>query len=134
MSHQATDSCSDDELLARVAQGDRSAFAALFRRRHQEIFRFALHLTGCPSMAQDVFLAVMRDAARYEPGRSRAVAWLCGIARNHARRRSSERTAVPLEALGDEGIGATAAAKGDPVGDLTRAEQLEALRRAVSTL
>ena len=29
----------------------------------------------------------MRGAARYEPGRSGVIAWLCGIARNCARQR-----------------------------------------------
>jgi hypothetical protein len=30
---------------------DREAFAALFRRRQAEIYRFALHLTGVPAVA-----------------------------------------------------------------------------------
>jgi RNA polymerase sigma-70 factor (ECF subfamily) len=130
---------SDDDLLGRIAAGDASAFTALFRRRQAEVFRFALHLTGAASVAedvtQDVFLAVMRDAGRYEPGRSSAVAWLCGIARNQARRRLSDRPTMSLTSDDEEGeaeIGAVCCP--DPLGDLTRAEQVEALRKAVSTL
>lgn len=89
------DAASDDDLLARVASGQAEAFGALFSRRHAVVYRFALHMTGSPAVAEDVtqevFLAVMRDAGRYEPGHSGVTAWLCGIARNHARRRPGRR-------------------------------------------
>lgn len=138
MDHPLTELISDDDLLARSANGDAAAFTALFRRRQAEVFRFALHLTGAPSVAedvtQDVFLSIMRDAGRYEPGRSSVAAWLCGIARNHARRRlERERLTVSLDGDG-EGDTLIAASCPDPLGDLTRVEQLEALRRAVLSL
>src|SRR5436190_24277509 len=105
----ATDRTPDDELIARVAQGDGQAFALLFRRRQGEVYRFALHMTGMPAAAddvtQDAFMVVMRTAARYEPGRSGVTAWLCGIARNCARQRlGRERAFQPLEDLDDEVI------------------------------
>jgi RNA polymerase sigma-70 factor (ECF subfamily) len=127
----------DDDLLAAVAAGDRSAFSTLFRRRRPDVYRFALHLTGEPAAAddvvQEVFLAVMRDAGRYERGRSTVVAWLCGIARNHARRRlERDRRLVPLDLEEEDApIGGVQA---DPLVDLTKAEGLEALRRAVLSL
>ena len=128
----------DDELLARIAMGDATAFTALFRRRQGEVFRFALHMIGSPAGAEDVtqevFLTLMRDAGRYQPGRSSGIAWLCGIARNHALRRlERERSTVPLE---DEALPEhqALAVTSDPLGDLTRSEQLEALRRAVLSL
>lgn len=128
------DSLSDDDLLARIAEGDAAAFTALFRRRQAEVYRFALHMTGRPAAAedvtQDVFLALMRDAGRYEAGRSTAAAWLCGIARNHARRRlEREREIVD----GDDRQ-MDVAVHPDPIGDLTRAEGIAAVRRAVLTL
>lgn len=128
------DDGSDDELVVRIGAGDAAAFAALFRRRQREVYRFALHMTGSPSAAddvtQEVFLTVMRDASRFEAGRAPAVAWLCGIARNHARRRRvRDRNLAPL----DEG-GEPAAAGGDPVTELARHERIEAVRRAVLRL
>ena len=60
----------DEHLIARVAQGDAQAFARLFSRRQAEVYRFALHMTGAPAVAddvtQDVFMVVMRtrDAIR----------------------------------------------------------------------
>ena len=130
---------SDDELVARIAAGDSAAFTTLFGRRQADVFRFALHMTGSPAAAEDVtqevFLAIIGDAGRYEAGRSSVRAWLCGIARNHARRRLEREG--PLVALRDDADGEEAAEVAvfpDPLGDLTRAERIEELRRAVLTL
>ncbi|OFW08597.1 MAG: hypothetical protein A3H96_26505 [Acidobacteria bacterium RIFCSPLOWO2_02_FULL_67_36] len=126
----------DDTLVAGIAAGDRAALSALFRRRQGDVFRFALHLTGSRLVAEDVtqevFLAVMRDAARYDPSRSSVVAWLCGIARNHARQRFDRDR--PLVSLDDEDRREVATDRADTLGDLTRAEGIEAVRKAVVSL
>jgi RNA polymerase sigma-70 factor, ECF subfamily len=124
----------DDELVAATATGDAAAFGALFRRRRGDVYRFALHMTGSPSAAdditQDVFLVVMRDASRYENGRATVAAWLCGIARNHVRRRRvCEQALAPL----DETAG-SADGGGDPASELARRERIEAVRCAVFRL
>jgi RNA polymerase sigma-70 factor (ECF subfamily) len=141
-----SDQVEDVALIGRVAAGDAEAFAALFRRRHGQVYRFALHMTGSPSIAEDVtqevFLAVMSDAARYDAGRAgraSVVAWLCGIARNHVRRRAErDRRLQPLDdghgGNEDEGVGAVLTVEADALGDLTRAESIQALRDAVSSL
>ena len=129
------DSSPDDVLLKQVAAGDRDAMGVLFRRRQQNVFRLALHLTGSPAVAddvtQDVFVAVIRDAARFDAGRSTVAAWLCGIARNYVRRRFAQPEAEPLD---DEASESAPAVTPDPLGDLTQAQELEALRRAVLSL
>jgi RNA polymerase sigma-70 factor, ECF subfamily len=130
----------DDELVRLAAGGDAEAFTSLFRRRQADVFRFALHMTASVSSAedvvQDVFLAVMRDAGRYEPGRATVVAWLFGIARNFVRRRlDSERRLEPFPVDEETFTGSgTAAVEVDPMDEMIRAEQVEALRRAVGTL
>lgn len=130
------DAATDDDLLQRIAAGQAEAFAVLFRRRRAAVYRFALHMTGAPASAedvtQDVFLAVMRDAGRYDPDRSGVTAWLCGIARNHARRRlERDRATVAFDQDDD-----TEWPSGDvgPLEDLTRAQGVEALRKAILTL
>ena len=135
-----TDLDSDERLLARTADGDQQAFALLFSRRHADVYRFALHMTGVPAIAddvtQDVFMVVMRSAARYQPGRSGVAAWMFGIARNCARQRfDRERCLDPLddEAEAEAGRDATAV-QADPLVDLTRAEGIERVRKAVSSL
>src|SRR6266849_3834551 len=99
---------SDDELIARIAGGDREAFASLYRRRRLDVYRFALHVTGSSPVAedvtQDVFIAVIQDAMRYQPGRSGVVPWLLGITRNHVRRWfARERPALSLSQARTEG-------------------------------
>lgn len=124
---------SDEELIAAVAAGDREAFGALYRRRRPDVYRFALHMTGAAAtaedVAQDVFVAVIRDARRYSPARAAVLPWLLGIARNVARRRLTERQFDPLpDAAGEPAVHT------DPADGIARARQADALRRALVTL
>ncbi len=130
---------SDDSLIAGIAEGRAEALTSLFRRRQGDVYRFALHMTGVPAMAedvtQDVFLLVMRDAGRYQAGRSTVAAWLCGIARNCARQRlERERRSEPLNDRLEHDVAGAPAVEPDPVADLTQAARLAALRRAVLAL
>ncbi|HEY2432353.1 MAG TPA: sigma-70 family RNA polymerase sigma factor [Vicinamibacterales bacterium] len=126
-------STSDEELIAAVAAGDREAFAELYRRRRPDVYRFALHMTGAPAVAEDVaqevFLAVIHDAGRYTPGRSGVAAWLIGIARNHALRRMTERRYEPLPADGRE-----PAVVVDPGDAVAREQDVATLRAALVAL
>jgi RNA polymerase sigma-70 factor, ECF subfamily len=130
------DTVSDEDLLRRIAAGDAAAFTALFRRRQSDVYRFALHMTGLPPAAedvtQDVFLALMRDAGRYDASRTTVRGWLAGIARNHALRRlERERRIVPL---GDDHDERELAVQADSLDALTRNERIDALRKAILTL
>lgn len=130
---------SDEDLIGRIAGGEGDAFTVLFRRRRADVYRFALHVTGSPAMAedvaQDVFLIVMREAGRYQPGRSTVPAWLCGIARNCARQRlerDRRLEALDNQAGGEEGAGP--ATEADPLSDLARTQRIADLRKAVLAL
>jgi RNA polymerase sigma-70 factor (ECF subfamily) len=123
----------DEDLVAAVASGDREAFGVLYRRRRPDVYRFAMHMIGMPGaaedVAQDVFMTVIHEARRYDPRRAGVVAWLLGIARNHARRRLSERRYDPLpDADAEPRIDV------DPAEGLSRARQTAALRRALIAL
>ena len=130
-------SAQQDELVARIASGDRDAFARLYRECRPDVFRFAQHMCGSPGIAedvvQDVFLAVIECAARYQPGRSGVKPWLIGIASNHVRRWRHARVFVPLPDEGSDD-GRRLTAETDPVGDLTRRQQQAALSRAILQL
>jgi RNA polymerase sigma-70 factor (ECF subfamily) len=123
----------DEDLVAAVAAGDREAFGALYRRRRDDVYRFAMHMMGvsgaAEDVAQDVFMTVIHEARRYDPRRAGVVAWLIGIARNHARRRLSARRYEPLpEADGEPSVDV------DPADGLLKAQQTAALRRALLAL
>lgn len=91
----------DDGLLGRMLAGDEHAFTELYRRRHPAIYRFALHMSGNPAMAEDVtqevFMALIREPGRFDQTRGSLSAFLIGIARNHLRKRwEQERRLIPV--------------------------------------
>ena len=79
------DSSGDAALLERIADGDENAFIALYRRHASSVHSFALALAKSRSLAQDatqdVFLNVLENAARFDPAKGSARAWLYGCAR-----------------------------------------------------
>lgn len=78
---------SDDRLARRAAKGDRHAFAAIYRRYHQDLYRFCLAIVGNPQDAQDALQNTMVKALGALPGEKREIRlkpWLYRIARNEA--------------------------------------------------
>ncbi len=135
----SADRVPDDELLRQAAGGDAQAFAEIFRRRHPDVFRFALHMTGSASTAedvvQDVFMVVVRDGARYDARRATVAAWLCGIARNVVRQRlERDRRLTSVDFANDGGPSRVDHGSPDPLAGMLRAERIETLRRAVQAL
>ena len=128
----------DIDLLQRALAGDEESFTALYRRRQGSVFRFALQMSGRRSVAeevtQEVFLAMIREAGRFDPGRGSLMAYLYGIARNHVLR-CLERDRLYVS-MADEPDGESAqwTAKEDTLGDLTRGETIESVRQAVLSL
>jgi RNA polymerase sigma-70 factor (ECF subfamily) len=99
----------DDRLLLRVASGDQGALAKIIDRHGRGLRLFAGRLLGNSSDAedvvQDVFVAVWKHAARFDPAKGRASTWLYRIAANgciDARRRRSFRAFIGLDAMADE--------------------------------
>jgi RNA polymerase sigma-70 factor (ECF subfamily) len=127
----------DDELIFRIAGGNREAFALLYRRYRTDVYRFAAHVSGSSTVAddvvQDVFVAVIEGASGYRADRSGVLPWLLGIARNHVRRWRSQRPVQPLP--GDETqAGRDLAVRPDPVVDISMQRHTTALRRALLEL
>lgn len=85
----------DEELVARLVGGDRSAGDSLVRR-HSGLVARAVRLAGASpedveDMVQDIFMRAFRKAGRYHASKGRFTAWLATVARNdtlnHLRRR-----------------------------------------------
>ncbi len=80
---------------------DEDAFAHLYREKHPAIYRFALHMSGSSTVAEDVtqevFMALIRQPERFDPRRGTLNGFLFGIARNHLRKRwEADRRLVPF--------------------------------------
>jgi RNA polymerase sigma factor (sigma-70 family) len=94
---------SDEELLAASRRGEREAFGALVERYQGVVCAVSYSRTGnralSEDVAQDTFLAAWRQLDQLREA-ARLRAWLCGIARNLARkaRLRTEREA-PTETL-----------------------------------
>ncbi|HSY32794.1 MAG TPA: RNA polymerase sigma factor [Verrucomicrobiae bacterium] len=76
----------DQELLKRSAKGDEEAFAALYRRHADVLYRFAFRMTGsswgAEEIVQDVFMTLVREPGKYDIERGTLPAFLFGVARN----------------------------------------------------
>jgi RNA polymerase sigma-70 factor, ECF subfamily len=128
----------DDDLLLAIRTGDEQAFVSLYRKRQGAIYRFALHMTGEPALAEDVtqevFLALIRDEWSYDPDRGALASYLFGIARKLVLRSLERGRADVALNSSDQPAWPQLTVNPDPVGDLTRKEGIDALRRAVLTL
>jgi len=85
----------DEELVARLVAGDRSAGDAIVRRHSGLVAKTVRGAGADPKdvedMVQDIFFRAFRKAARYRPSKGRFTSWLATVARNdvlnHLRRR-----------------------------------------------
>ncbi|HKF82297.1 MAG TPA: sigma-70 family RNA polymerase sigma factor [Solirubrobacterales bacterium] len=78
---------SDERLTRRAVGGDERAFAAIFRRYHQSLYRFCLAIVGNPEDAQDALQNTMIKVLRALPGEERKIElkpWLYRIAHNES--------------------------------------------------
>jgi RNA polymerase sigma-70 factor, ECF subfamily len=75
---------SDEMLLERIANGDRTAMHNLYCRHNVRVYRFILRIVRDVTIAEDlvsqVFLDVWRTARQFE-GRSQVSTWLLSISR-----------------------------------------------------
>ena len=130
----------DSELLRLMLAGDEEALTLLYRRRQAPVYRFALQMSGSKAIAEDVtqevFLFLMREGHVFDPAKGSVSAFLFGVARNHVLRRL--RVEQLLSPLGDDSDDDVSFAEPSsdlcPLEDLTRAETIESVRKAVLSL
>jgi len=106
----------DARLARRATDGDERAFAAIFRRYHQELYRFCLSIVSRPEDAQDALQNTMLKALRALPGEERQIelkAWLYRVAHNESielLRKRREHVEIDAERLTTVGEPAETAA------------------------
>jgi RNA polymerase sigma factor (sigma-70 family) len=104
----------DDEDLTAIGR-DPDVFEAFYREHLDAVQRFVARRVDDPYLAADltaeVFLAAIRSAHGYRPGRGSATGWLYGVARNVVsgerrrwtrERRAHQRAAGRRELTGDD--------------------------------
>ena len=95
----------DDQLIMRVAAGDRRAFETLYDRYAATVFGVTMKMLGDRELAEDavqeIFWRVWKRAASFD--RSRAFApWLFGIAHNYTIDELRRRRVRPQQVFEDE--------------------------------
>lgn len=97
------------QALARVALGDRAAFATLYQATSGNLFGVILRINSDRAQAedllQDIFVNIWRAAQGFDAARSQPMTWLTSIARNRAidslRRRKTEVSTVSTHRAAD---------------------------------
>lgn len=103
---QASAGDSLEELLQLVARGDTAAFEAVYNRVSPVVLGVVLRVVRDPAqseeVAQEVLVEVWRSAARFDPARGSASAWVCTMAHRRAvdRVRSAQSAADREERVG----------------------------------
>ena len=91
----------DEDLLSRVAEGDRDAFGDLYRRYARAVLGLALRRLGDRGRAEDAvqeaFASIWRAARSYRRERGPVAPWLYAVARNAIADRGRARIEPPAE-------------------------------------
>src|SRR5215472_3206034 len=81
---EGTGGRSDGDLVTRFRQGDREAFAVLYREHFGAVFRFAFYTTRdrmrADELAQDVFVWLVHHAGEFDAARGNLASFLIGVA------------------------------------------------------
>jgi RNA polymerase sigma factor (sigma-70 family) len=99
---------SDERLVRRATEGEERAFATIFDRYHQSLYRYCLAIVGNSQDAQDALQNTMLKVLRALPGEGREIKlkpWLYRIAHNESidllrRRRDTRELDAELAAPG----------------------------------
>ena len=120
---------SDARLVRIAVRGEQRAFAAIFQRYHQELYRYCRAILGDEEEASDALQNTMLKVMQALPGESREIAlrpWLYRIAHNEAIALLRQRQ--PSAALSDEAANLTDALPEH------RVQERERLRHLVADL
>jgi RNA polymerase sigma-70 factor, ECF subfamily len=128
---EALAAASDDTLVTRVSQGERDAFAQLYRRYERPVFGVLLRLGGQRALAeewlQEAFTRVWLAAGSHDAARGAVRPWIFAIAVNTARSElARKRHRTPHVSLDAGGLELPDARAGEP----RLSARLDADRRA----
>jgi RNA polymerase sigma-70 factor (ECF subfamily) len=123
----------DEELMLRVARGDRDACRLLVERHLGRVVSFAARVLASPSEAEDVaqeaFARVWTSAASWKPGLARFTTWLHRVVLNLCLDRLARRREAPLDDAPEPADPAPT-----PAGQLEEAEVTRVVTREIGSL
>ncbi len=101
----AADGIEDDELVRRIADGDRRAWIALVDRHARPLHGFAWRILGdqaeAEDVVQDVMMRLLKKVPSWEPGKARLRTWLYRVATNLCIDRRRRKRPEPLDVAPD---------------------------------
>jgi RNA polymerase sigma-70 factor (ECF subfamily) len=128
----------DEDLMARVCEGDARAFEVIFDRHVDAAFSLAYRMCGRRSMAEDVvqdaFLSLWRSGVRYDRARGSVRSWVLRVVHNRAIdafRRESVRTSRDVH---DEGVAERVASAQRTDVEAERHDEARQIRSALGEL
>ena len=133
------------QALSRIALGDRSALATLYKAASAQLLGVILRIQRDRAQAedvlQDIFVSIWRNAQGYDAARSQPMTWLTSIARNRAidslRRRKAEVSTVSAH-LGDDDdtnlVDTIASGESSPMELMEQAAQARAVTHCIGAL
>jgi RNA polymerase sigma-70 factor (ECF subfamily) len=123
----------DEQLIARAARGDGTAFELLYEHHWSAVYSYAWLLARSVADAEDItqesFLALIRKPGAFDPARAQLRTWLIAV----ARRQYLGRCRNLGRETGVEDLEAADTAPGFEE-ELIRLERAEAVRQAVGAL
>lgn len=94
------------DVLARVAQRDRSAFETLYKATSAKLYGVVLHILVQRSLAdeivQDVYVRIWERAGDFNPAKASPIAWMAAIARNRALDEIRRQKVMPTTELPED--------------------------------
>ena len=126
-------------LIERMKRGEEAAFVQIYRRHKDRVYRLALVYAGSTAVAadvtQDAFIHFISHPGDYDPARGALGAWLCGVARNMARKAAGirEDATDPTE-FSEDASHESLRDIDTPLDSVLRVEAAEHVRRAIAAL
>jgi RNA polymerase sigma-70 factor (ECF subfamily) len=128
----------DEDLMARVSEGDARAFEVIFDRHADAAFSLAYRMCGRRSMAEDIvqdaFLSLWRSGVRYDRTRGSVRSWILRIVHNRAIDAFRRETARSSRDVHDEGVAERVASTQRTEVEAERRDEAQQVRSALGEL
>jgi RNA polymerase sigma-70 factor, ECF subfamily len=128
----------DEDLMARVCDGDTDAFAVVYDRHCAIAFSLAYRMVGrreaAETVVQEAFLSLWRAAGRYDPGRAALRTFLLGIVHHRAVDVLRRASVHEGRETGDDGLADRLVAPERTDAEVVRRDDAARVRGALRTL